>query len=322
MEHQSVAVDLTSGTTYRIRVDSPLYSGETNGHVVSFDLSWDLITVPSAPANDNIANIENLGSDPADGEYTRTTKGATKESWEPALTGNNSPSVWFRFHVTANETQVFHVNPAAGSVYWQPYFQLYQITTDPPVDNTDLSFINDGNLSFPAANDATRSIALVGGNDYAIIVFPYFDNGEGSDFSLWFGSNVPPILDSATIYLDLRASGTDVGPYSDEATVYLDLLAGGSEEFHGTMLDDATVSLKITPGAAWETQGRETVDAATVYLDLQVLGGECFSTFVGALLGEGEAELCMATVTDELSMIADAELEWTYGAVTVEGIDC
>jgi hypothetical protein len=67
---------------------------------------------------------------------------------------------------------------------------------------------------------------------------------------------------------------------------------------------------------------RELFDSATVYLDLQVLGGECYSTFSATLLGEGEADLRFVSDYELLRWSADANLRFSEGELLFEGINC
>ena len=64
-----------------------------------------------------------------------------------------------------------------------------------------------------------------------------------------------------------------------------------------------------------------TIDSATVYLELSVVGGECYSTFAGELLGEGDAILEWSA-EDFLQWSADDNLEWSEGEVEVIGAHC
>lgn len=64
------------------------------------------------------------------------------------------------------------------------------------------------------------------------------------------------------------------------------------------------------------------VDTAVVYLDISVLGGECFSTFTGTFLGEGEADLRWIESLILTRWTGEANLRWSPGEVQPEGIHC
>jgi hypothetical protein len=63
-------------------------------------------------------------------------------------------------------------------------------------------------------------------------------------------------------------------------------------------------------------------DTATIYIDLSVLGGECFSTYTGNLLGEGEAEGNWYSSLDEARWLGSELTRWSEGEVIIEGIHC
>ena len=209
-DRTGIVVNLASGTTYRIQVASALFSGDpSNAHVSTFDLIWDSVATGGAPANDDIANVQDLGTDPADGGYTGSTIDATAEAFEIA-NGYPDPSVWFRFDCGGNETQEFNVVKDGDPDYF-PYFEIYEITSDPPADLTDLNFV-DGS-SFPDADNgiAQASVALVNGTSYAIMVTCWdTDVGQQDDFILWFGTPTAP--PSAPVNDDIGDAPT-VHPY-------------------------------------------------------------------------------------------------------------
>lgn len=77
-------------------------------------------------------------------------------------------------------------------------------------------------------------------------------------------------------------------------------------------IDAAEVYLDI------QISGEEIPDLfGTVYIDLQVLGGECFSSFSGDFLGEGEAYLEWSGV-DTLEWSSTDNLEWSSGTISSE----
>lgn len=143
--------------------------------------------------------------------------------------------------------------------------------------------------------------------------------------------------DFATIYLDLQASGTELQEADDVAEVYLDLQTSGVDIYGGNA-DEATIPLVLTPSAAdvadfvdsatilFDLQGSgvdaaEFVDSAEIYMEFSVVGGECFVTWSGEFLGEGEAFI---------EFFGDAWQEWTgtestewdSGTISIEGEHC
>jgi hypothetical protein len=83
----------------------------------------------------------------------------------------------------------------------------------------------------------------------------------------------------STTYVPIEVS--DTYTYEETGVVYLDIQVYVTEEYPHTYLD-------LQPSG---TEAPEYIDSATCYLDLQVLGGECFSTTSGDQFGEGEANL-------------------------------
>ena len=114
------------------------------------------------------------------------------------------------------------------------------------------------------------------------------------------GGAIEAITDAATINLLLQPSGVDIAQYVESATVLVDLQPSGVELFeHAPILD-----------------------SATVYLDLSVLGGECYSTFSAAQFGEGEANLRWYASRDALRWTSDPNLRWTEEDISLEAIHC
>jgi hypothetical protein len=98
----------------------------------------------------------------------------------------------------------------------------------------------------------------------------------------------------------------------EEALVPLNLQADVGEEFPWVPLLMSVSQL----------EEHTTYDSETVYLDLITLGGECFSTYSGTFLGEGEADIRWLTSLDETRWLGDDETRWSVGDVVVEGIHC
>lgn len=99
-------------------------------------------------------------------------------------------------------------------------------------------------------------------------------------------TDVDVTLDSSTVPVVVQASGVDtLGAFLDSATITVALAPSVAEVFEGA--DSYTSYVSVQPSGV-DVQAQEAIDAATTYLDLQPLGGECFSTFTGLQL-EAEA---------------------------------
>lgn len=263
----------------------------------------------SPPANDEFANATVISSLPA--VLTGTTIGATAEPGEgnaEELGTGPRDTVWYKYVATFNG----HVKIKAtcdtflddAYVYvdsWKGTTLANLVRNPEPPPTGPGGGINKGffnHFNTPAQLESASFVMdVVSGQTYYIRV--QTESGGSEDFTLY--------VDGSAVYLDITPSGADFGPYTDFATVYLDLTALGSDEFHGTIFDSGTVPLKLTPGATWETIGQERVDSATVYVDIRVLGGECFSRF--AFTGEGEAETRWAA-SAETRWAIDTETRW------------
>lgn len=121
--------------------------------------------------------------------------------------------------------------------------------------------------------------------------------------------------------LDLQLTGGGPGPPGDDGVeVPFILTPSGVEEFSAPQeyvdTNTAYVDLSVSSVEVFEA-----IDAATVYLELTNLGGECYSTFSPALLGEGDAWVEFGSDAIEEWSTGD-ELEWSFGAASVEGIHC
>lgn len=223
-DYLSVVLDLTSGVTYHIAVWSPIFAGETNPRVINFDFSWDAVSVGSPPANDDIADAIDLGTDPPDGTISGTCVGATSEAFEDSVGYDAATSVWYRFHMSANKAQEIHLVREANNPYYHPYFEVWEIVNDPPASFADLSFIDS---SFTVSEDEADNITfsppatLEAGKDYMLFISNDDFNGEWDDFTLIFGEHAPPpndnrdAVDTNTIYwlpnshwLDPASSGS------------------------------------------------------------------------------------------------------------------
>jgi hypothetical protein len=176
-------VDLVNGTTYHIMVAAPLFSGETpEDHVFQFDLHWDAVPDDS-PANDSVPTAEDLGTDPPDDAYPGSTLGASDADW-------GDPAVFYKFQTTGAGSQELHVVRSGDYIEYYPYWELYEVTNDPPADMSDLDYVADAgsyNLT-----DATTTISLAASTKYVLMVTTYWGQGQASDFTLYFGAVAAP----------------------------------------------------------------------------------------------------------------------------------
>lgn len=197
----SIEVNLTAGTTYRIQVGSPYFTGEgANAHSFNFDINVEAVTAASAPANDNLSGATNLGTNPADGNYSGTMRGATDDA---GAFNYGSETVWIKFVAGASGAKEMHiVNPnyTVGSSfaddYFTPTFDLYRVTgTNPPTAFSDLTYIDSSDLDgFPDFREWIQSVSptLVAGATYYIVLYDlnYLSNNQG-DYQFVLGTYTP-----------------------------------------------------------------------------------------------------------------------------------
>ena len=69
------------------------------------------------------------------------------------------------------------------------------------------------------------------------------------------------------------------------------------------------------------TGGVTYLDTPTVYFDLSVLGGECYSTFTAEQFGQGEATLKWSS-TDNDRWTDEEDLRWTGAPALADTIHC
>jgi hypothetical protein len=115
--------------------------------------------------------------------------------------------------------------------------------------------------------------------------------------------------------------GLPEGLSGDDAIVILTFYVE-SVEVYSTTYDDAEIyfDLQLPFVAGQEAYG--SAEFATIYLDMQPGGGECHSTWLATFLGEGEAYLDLYASVQTLEWSASEELEWSFGDVVTEGINC
>ena len=194
----SVEATLTASTTYYIRVSSPEFTGEGELRSVDFTLDWEEIGPDSPPANDDIANADDLGTDPTDGlKFSGTTYGATKEADFESFF-DYPPSTWHVFETGASGggSQEIHVTaPELGP--FRPYWEVWEVLSDPPADFNDLDFVDSANLhTFPNPPeenwDARGTVTLANNKKYVILVCCWDFNALTGDYELFFGPVIDP----------------------------------------------------------------------------------------------------------------------------------
>lgn len=98
----------------------------------------------------------------------------------------------------------------------------------------------------------------------------------------------------------------------EEKIVLLNLHADVGEEF-------PWVRFRMT---VTQLEEHTTYDSATIYLNIQSLGGECYSTYSGEFFGEGEANIRWSTSLDEARWDGSDATRWSLGDVIVDGVNC
>ena len=191
-DEASVSAVLTSGTTYHIQVLSPIFTPEPpNHHTADFDLHWDQVTVGTAPANDDIADAIDLGTDPSTPQ-SGSTIDATSEAWE-TLVGWTEASVWYRFDSSFTGDMTINVTRTGSNPGWYPYFELYKIINDPPASFDDLEYVQYAPPIYDPIFEATGrpDFPVEALQKYVIFISPYYYNGETDDFELTFVAAPP-----------------------------------------------------------------------------------------------------------------------------------
>ena len=111
-------------------------------------------------------------------------------------------------------------------------------------------------------------------------------------------------------------------PLTTETAEVLLTLSIESLEIFSTTFDAAQVYLQFYVPFFSGQEAYGSAEEATITLDLQPGGGECHSTWIATFLGEGEAYLEFYTSVETLEWSGDEELEWSFGDVVTEGINC
>jgi len=115
--------------------------------------------------------------------------------------------------------------------------------------------------------------------------------------------------------------GLPEGLSGDDAIVILTFYVE-SIEVYSTTYEEAEIYLDLKLPFVSGQDAYGSAEFATVYLDMQPGGGECHSTWIATFLGEGEAYLDLYASVQTLEWTAVEELEWSFGDVVTEGINC
>lgn len=196
---------LESGITYTFKLYSEYWelfgiNGRTNGNIktVNFNMSWDLETGLTLPANDDFADAIVFGTTLPD-SVSGTTVDATAEIGE-LNSGTTQQSVWYKFTPATTATYKF-VFPLASFVPAGPgsaYVQCDIFDGTGVTDVWDLSFANNWVTSFGVEDDSQEDGVgihqLQAGTLYYFRVYSghgVFNNYVG-DFELEI-SELPPV---------------------------------------------------------------------------------------------------------------------------------
>lgn len=203
---------LTSGVTYYIQCGHPHFTGESaNDHSVTFDLKVEEITSPGVPpANDDIANAQDLGLDPT-GTFSGSNIDATYEAFEPDF-GDDQPSVWYKFTIDFTGTQTLVLTKTGTDPDWVPYAEVYVAGGTPPsstfpsLSDPILEYINYIGSTSIDETTATVDIDFVPG-EYYINVMNFSFDGSWDDFDLTFNTaSSTPVNDDFTNRITLQKS--------------------------------------------------------------------------------------------------------------------
>lgn len=210
-----------------------------------------------------------------------------------------------------------HVRDRDGSVStsdtsrWLGFSEL-AIDLSGPVLNTNYDY------RFPMQNvDKLGDVTGLYSPTYTASLGPAGDVASYEEAAHGPGPGLPQLVysEEGEVYLNFTVSAIEFSNI-EAATIYFNLSVSSVEAYY---VDEATVYLNLSNTSAELYEG---FDAATAYLDMTVLGGECFSTLSGSLLGEGEADARWGSSLDEPRWNGDSLTRWDEGDIVVEGINC
>jgi len=305
---------LTAGA-YAVVVDS-----KTEGF---FTLKYQLAVGGTPPANDNFTDAEEITSLPF--SAAGTTVGAIAEPFEreaEELGEGPKDTVWYKY-VADHDGQltIKATLPNGDGPDAYVYVDTWKGTTaenlvrwpEPPPQGPGGGLWKGffGFFDTPLEIDLQAiTLDVINGETYYIRV--QSESGGSEDFTIY--------VDEQELYINIQPSGADAGPFDDATTVYVNITASGSEVHHQANAEDSAEVYINVQASGTELQAKEYADSATVNIDIQFMGGECYSTFSGLMM-DSEADLRW-TSSATTNWTAEYELRWTVGDVQVEGINC
>lgn len=295
-----IAVDSKTEGQYTLKIQRQSDPGET------------------PPVNDNIADAIDIASIPF--TDTGTTVDATAEPFEvdaDELGTGQKDSVWYKYVAPADGMFKVWCDGISQINDWYIYVDIFK-GTDP--------------------NDLERYPDPPPVWDYGVFYADAIsDPGENFENGLVF-----PVFSGETYYIRVQTESggsEDFTIHMDEGPIYVKITPSAIEEMHGTLLDDEEIYVSITPHALFadnfddaiipvnlEVSGSEFMafeytDSAIIYVDLQFMGGECFSAHTGLMM-DAEADPRWIATADCRWQVMDAEQRWEVVDVQSEGVHC
>ena len=116
------------------------------------------------------------------------------------------------------------------------------------------------------------------------------------------GTELREVTDASTVLVDIQSSGTELAEFVDSAAPYVDLQASGTELREVT--DAATVLVDIQTSA---TELAEFVDSVEVYVDIQATGTDTYVPPTGIdYIDTGTIQVFISVTSTEQREVTDA----------------
>jgi len=255
-----------SGDALAIVVDS-----KTEG---AFDLYLSReLSGGTPPSNDNFASAAVISSLPF--SASGTTVDADAEFDEPNAeflsAGSPKDSVWYKYVATFNGQlgikAACNSNNDDGYVYVDTWrgTSFANLVRDPEPPKSNKGFFGFGDAPAIVKQNAL-TVNVVSGQTYYIRVLT--ESGGSEDFTVY--------ADVDGIYLDLQVSAIEEmhGTLIDSATILVDLQASGIDRYSLTT-DAATLLLDLQPSGV-EVKGFQYTDTGSIYVNLTaIVADEC-----------------------------------------------